>query len=151
MDIAGTIGAVASALTVVKELRDIDAQLDQATLKLKVPELTSALADAKLGLSEVSEQIRDKDRQIAGLKKDLRFRVEGLVEYRGFRYASAEGTPVGAPFCPICEQEHRFVRLVTLLREPGHPAGCPHCRAQFGSSVRFFNESDAIQSRSLPE
>jgi hypothetical protein len=132
MDIAGSIAAVGSALSIVKELKEIDAQVDQASLKLKVAELTSALADAKLGLVEVAEQLREKDGEIKRLAELVRYRAENLVDIRGFRYKSVGGEPAGIPLCPVCENKGLFVHLAQDRTKNGHPYTCPSCKGVFG-------------------
>lgn len=132
MDIVGTIAAVGSALGVVKELKEIDAQYDQAALKLKIADLTTALADAKLGLVDVAEQLKAKDGEISDLKAKLRYRAENLVEHNGFRYQSNGGKADGLPFCPVCEAKGVYLKVVQVLNAPGQPFCCPSCKANYG-------------------
>src|SRR5690606_29950007 len=103
MDIAGAISAVTAAIGFARELNSIEGQVDQAVLKLKVAELTTALADAKLGMVEVAEQLHSKDKTIADLKERLRYRAENLIDHNGFRYSQVDGQPKGLPYCPACE------------------------------------------------
>ncbi|GGA50908.1 hypothetical protein GCM10011385_00180 [Nitratireductor aestuarii] len=134
MDIAGSIAAVSSALTIVKEIKEIDAQLDQASLKLKIAELTEALAEAKLGLVDVLEDLRMKDQEISRLNDQLRYRAENLIDYNGFRYQNVEGSPKGRPYCPACEAKGLYIMVAQDRNTPGHPYKCPSCRADFGYS-----------------
>jgi hypothetical protein len=138
MDLPATISAVGAALGVVKELKAIENQFDQALLKLKIAELTSALADAKLGLVDVSEQLHAKDEEIAELKRLVRYRADNLVDYNGYRYPSKDGKPDGIPYCPACEAKDRlFIRLVQDMAAPHHPFKCPHCKANYGRNGIF--------------
>lgn len=132
MDIAGTITAVGSALKIVKELREIDAHLDQASLKLKVAELTEALAEAKLGLVDVAEELKAKDTIIAQLNERMRYRAENLIDHKGFRYQQVDGVPKGRPYCPVCETKGIYVMVAQDRNTSGHPYKCPSCRADFG-------------------
>lgn len=132
MDITGTISAVASALSVVKELRAIDAQFDKAELKMKIASLTEALSDAKLGLVDVAEQIRDKDREILELRSKLKYRAENLVDQNGFRYENKDGKAYGAPYCPVCEQKGVYLKVAQDRNTNGHPFKCPSCKADYG-------------------
>ncbi|WP_426289053.1 hypothetical protein ACN9MC_04870 [Ensifer adhaerens] len=132
MDIAGAIAGVTAALGLVKELRDINAQLDQAELKLKIADLTTALSDAKLGLVDVAQSLRDKDTEIADLKKLVKYRAENLIDQQGFRYPNKDGKADGLPYCPACEAKGIFIRLAQDRNTPGHPFKCPSCRADYG-------------------
>ena len=64
MDIQGGLAAAASAIGIVKELRDIERSADEATFKLKIAELSAVLADTKLALIDAQVEIR-------GLKDSL--------------------------------------------------------------------------------
>lgn len=132
MDIAGSIAAVGSALTIVKELKEIDAQLDQAALKLKIAELTEALAEAKLGLVDVLEDLRAKDQEIVRLNEKLKYRAENLSDFNGFRYQNINGLPKGLPYCPACEAKGLYIKLAQDRSSRGVPYKCPSCRADYG-------------------
>ena len=140
MDIAALLTTVSAAIGFARELNNVDVQLDQATLKLKVAELTSALADAKLGLVDVAEQMRAKDTQIGELKNSLVYKAEQVIERGAYRYKSVKGHPVGLPLCPICEGRGLFINMV---QHRGNGQGisyhCPACKAQFGSHVSSYS------------
>lgn len=131
MDVTGAISAVTAAIGFARELNNVDVQVDQAALKLKVADLTTALADAKLGLVEVAEQLREKDSKIAALIEQVRYRAENLVDHNGYRYPSENGEPKGVPFCPVCEAKGLYIKLVQS-QDPGRPYKCPNCKANYG-------------------
>lgn len=138
MDIPGTLAAIGSALTVVKELREIDGQLDKAEMKLKIADITGALADARHGIVDAEEILKAKDREIERLSELFAYRAERTTRYKGFTYEKAEDEdrPVGLPFCTVCEQGGRLIRLVELNKE-GRPAVCPKCKADFGHQTEW--------------
>jgi hypothetical protein len=57
MDIASGLSAASAAITIAKDLREIDRSVDEATFKLKIAELTEALADTKIALSDARNKI----------------------------------------------------------------------------------------------
>lgn len=138
MDIAGSLSAVTSALGLVKELREIDAQFDKAEMKLKIAELTSALSDAKLGLADIAEELKNKEAEIARLRGIIDFRDTKLVDRGQFRYFSdSEGKPIGHPLCPPCEKNGDFLSVV---QDRSKGIGkityyCPKCKANYGPYV----------------
>lgn len=139
MDITGAISGITAALGLVKELRDINAQFDQAELKLKIADITVSLADAKSSLVDADEQIRAKDDEIARLKEAFR-RTEATVEKHGYRYrVGVDGQPKGLPFCTVCLEDGRF-SLTVHSSKPGRPAVCPRCKSDFGFLVEYTNE-----------
>ncbi|KQQ46511.1 hypothetical protein ASF69_04600 [Rhizobium sp. Leaf311] len=137
MDIAGSISAVTSALGLVKELREIDAQFDKAEMKLKVAELTVALSDAKLGLVDVAQTLKQKDQEIETLKSAL-VRKHDTVESDGYFYRKQDdGRPIGNAFCPVCLEDGKFVLTVQSLTS-GMPYVCPKCKANFGYLASYL-------------
>jgi len=141
MEIAGAISGITAALGLAKEIREIDSQFDKAELKLKVADLTVALSDAKLGLLDVAEQLRTKDKEIAQLRELLTFRETKLSDQGEFRYfVNEDGDPKGAPICSRCEKTGNFH---TLVQDRSKGIGkityyCPACKANFGPHVRHF-------------
>lgn len=137
MDIPSALSGVSTALTIVKQLNDIDKQVDEAGFKLRIAEATSALAEAKLGLIDAQEELRLKDREISDLKERLKYRAENLVDHKGYRYSSVEGKPVGDPLCPICEETGSHIKLTRMIALPGQPMMCPKCKSNHGNVQTF--------------
>jgi hypothetical protein len=138
MDIAGTLAAITAALGLAKELHNIDHQFDKAELRLKVAELTTALADAKIGLVDVADQLRAKDAQIEKLREKLAFRAAKLIDKGQFRYfADDDGNAKGTPICPRCERNGEFLVLVQdCSRGIGRITySCPGCKSNYGPHV----------------
>jgi hypothetical protein len=79
MDIIGGLAAATQAIGLVKELRDIDRGVDEATFKLKIADLILVLADAKVALSEAKLTLQEKETTIGALKKSLEEAQHGEV------------------------------------------------------------------------
>ena len=77
MDVIGGLTAAKLALDLVKDLRDIDKSVDEATFKLKLAELTSALADTKVAFSDAKIELQERAETIQGLKKQLEIATNG--------------------------------------------------------------------------
>jgi hypothetical protein len=138
MDIPATLSALGSALGIVKELREINDQFDKADLKLKIADLSGALADARHGVIDAEDALRAKDTEIARLSSAFHYRVESTMRYQGLTYEKSPNgeRPSGMPFCPVCEQTGLLIRLAK--REvSGLPAKCPKCQANFGHVPEF--------------
>jgi len=131
MDITGALTAVSTAVGIAKDLKEIDKGLGEADLKLKIAELTGALADTKIALTEIQAEIAEKDAAIEDLKKQFEIRAD-TVEVRGFKYIQQkDGSPVGLPFCPRCEQmDGKMIRLVRT-NKPGRAKTCPQCERDY--------------------
>ncbi|RCW85392.1 hypothetical protein [Phyllobacterium bourgognense] len=137
MDIPATISAVTTALGFVRELNAIDVQADKAELKLKIAEISSALADAKMGLIDAVEIVREKDKAIAEAKAALKFRAENLINFDGMFYDQRDGKPVGDPYCTVCIETGSTYKLVNDVSAAGHPFKCPKCKSNYGMARAF--------------
>lgn len=117
-------------------MRGIDKAVDAAEFKLKIADLTGALSDIKLALTEAREELASKEAEINALKKQFH-RSSEMVEKKGFKYNKGEdGKPRGKPYCPVCEQ--RSGQFYHLARIAGKDI-CPNCKALF-EMITIYNE-----------
>jgi hypothetical protein len=137
-DPATVVSTISAAIGLAKELNSIDKAMDQATWKLKVADLTSALADAKMGAIELKEALDQRDKEIARLTKAFEFKGE-TIEKHNMLYEKRNGRPVGMPFCPRCLQvDGRFMKL-TPLRKEGRPSQCPQCKTEYDRQEEYLS------------
>lgn len=101
IDPASVLTTISSAIKLVRELRYADKAIDEAQWKLKVADLTTALADTKMGVTELKDEIEVRDSEIARLKESFAFRGQ-TIERHNMTYEMRYGNPVGMPFCPRC-------------------------------------------------
>ncbi|MCC7251320.1 hypothetical protein [Hyphomicrobium sp.] len=131
VDFAAALSAVGVGLQVVKDLNSVKQQLDEATLKLKIGELSGALATAQIALAEAQTEIANQTNQIAKLEANFKQKFD-LVEVRGRYYRKgSDGEPNGHALCSLCLEKGSIVVLVSL-DEAGRPEGCPLCKSKFG-------------------
>lgn len=131
VDFASALQIVGAGLSTLKELNQLDHELDKATLKLKVAELSGALASAQLALSEAQIEATKKDSEIAKLQANFKRKDAETVIYHGFVYQKgADGKPEGLPFCPRCLDNGKMMLVVSTVKE-GRPQMCPECKSEF--------------------
>jgi len=137
MDIMTALAALSHALDGVKKLRDIEKGFDAVTYKLQITDLASSLADAKMGLMDVQQEMASKDAEIARLKDAMRFHGE-CVSKDGFLYEKGtDDQPKGNPFCPVCiASDGVHIRLAEDPKGIVDNAFCPRCKASFGLVTR---------------
>ena len=130
VDFATALTVLGQAVNVVKGLNQIDREFDKAELKLKVAELSGALATAQLTLAEAQREAADKDAEIGRLKASFREKQD-LVEYHGYYYRKRpDGKPQGPPYCARCVQKGAL-HMTTSSAGPGRPQKCPDCKAEY--------------------
>lgn len=141
MDIAATLSAVTAAIGLAKELRSIDAQVNQAELKLKIADLTASLAEAKMGLVDVADQLKAKDEEITRLSA-FDMDLSNKVFVRGFYLDTFEDgtTPRGDPYCPYCIDRKAGLFRLRQIDKPGRPSACAHCKTEYSNAPRYFYE-----------
>src|SRR5215475_4801976 len=93
--IAEGAAAVTAALNLAKELVGVNKAFNEAEFKLKIAELSSSLATAKIALADAQEELHKKEAENSGLRKSFEFAAE-LIEYQGYKYRKGkQGQPVG--------------------------------------------------------
>jgi hypothetical protein len=136
VDIMTALATAGQAIKLAQDLRAIDKFADAAEYKLKIADLTSALSELTLALTDAKTELASKDAEIERLNEALR-RSADLVEYHGYRYdKTTDGKPKGAPYCPVCEQKGELIHIVSFrgIRS------CPSCSAP--SNGHIFGYGD---------
>ena len=130
-DIA-TIGAILTSLKtateIAKAIKDLDATVEKAELKLKLADLLGSLADAKIAGVELQELLQEKQKEIERLREALAFKARVVKAGDAYFLKNDTGLPSGEPYCVHCwEGEHALFHLV-------HGAGamwrCTHCNSE---------------------
>lgn len=123
------------AMKLVNELRAIDKEVSQAELKLKIAELTGALADLKITLTDARDEASERDAEIARLKKLQRRVEDDTVELYGYRYRKrkdGKGGGAGNPFCDVCfQKDGMLIETATIAGKGIQALQCPNCKGRF--------------------
>ena len=67
-----------------------------------MPNLLSALADAKIASAEIIESLNQKDSEIEALKNKLKFKEKLIRVGEAYFEVDDSGKPIGAPYCSYC-------------------------------------------------
>jgi soluble cytochrome b562 len=138
VDIMSALATASQAIKLAQDLRGIDRAIDAAEYKLKIADLTSALSDIKLALTDAKEDLATKDAEINKLKRQFQ-RLTETVEYQGFKYDKGkDGKPSGAAYCPVCEQKTGLLFHLSWMEGDNF---CPNCKANF-SRVHVFGHDN---------
>ena len=134
MDIMNGLTAVSKAIDIARALKGIEGHVNDATFKLQIAELHSALADAKIALADAREELASKESEIKRLNEIQGSKMR-VVAYKGYNFGiDVENTPIGRPFCPICEQKQNL--QVQLVRGSSTHDLCPSCKGIYADYPR---------------
>jgi hypothetical protein len=136
--IASILGSVKTATEIAKLLKDSDLSLEKAEMKLKLADLISALADARIETAEIQSLIAEKDEKIKQLKETLE--TNKNVKYDKPYYWLGEGSEREGPYC-----QHCFDKDGKLIRLQGYGSGywdCKVCKNNYTDSS--YIESGAV-------
>lgn len=136
MEIPAALASINAAIAIAKSLRSIEKSYDEALLKSSIADLYSALAEAKMGLSDLKDELAAKDKEIVALTEAFD-RKGALVEGsdRLLYLPDDNGAPSGAPICPKClDSAHRI--NVTLQRD-AHKVTCLVCGSELSPVVIY--------------
>jgi len=108
--IAAALGSIKAATDIAKLLKESSLSLEKAELKLKFAELISALADAKIEMSEIQELVLEKDRSIRELQEALN--VQEALEWEDPYYWHVKDGKREGPYCQHCyDNQKKLIRL----------------------------------------
>jgi hypothetical protein len=126
--VTAVLGNLKTATDIAKLIKDSDISLDKAETKLKLSELINALADAKLEVVNVREELSQAQGRIGELETELQ--VQGSIRWQEPLYwLEGKGAPDG-PFCQNCYDSAR-----KLIRLQGNGEGWYECKACKNSYV----------------
>ncbi len=136
VSITTTLAAIKNSIDIAKSLKNVDASLEKAGLRLKTAELIETLAEAKINATEVQDLIRDKDKKIAELEALLAFK-EKLTFKKGMYYKTDENlTSEDEPYCSRCWDYEQ--KAVHLFKQGKDFFECPQCKYIFGISQGIY-------------
>jgi hypothetical protein len=133
MDIIAGLTAVSETLKITKELRAIDAEVDKATLKLRLADLVDGLLEAKEALQDAKERERELLKEIADLKIEFAEKANWEDENGCLYKLDESGNRIGLPFCNLCfVRDGKKYRLKRVEDSEFGSAGflCDNCQGQ---------------------
>lgn len=124
--------SVKTAIDIAKTIKDVDVSLEKAELKMRVAELISALADAKIASAEIVESLHQKEAEIEELQKKLKFKEKLTRMGEAYFEVDKTGSPTGDPYCSNCWE---IRQIAVHLKTADHAAKkeCPSCKTFFMS------------------
>jgi len=145
MDLAA-IGSLLSSLKtatdIAKFIRESDTSLEKAETKLKLAELVSALADAKLEAAEIQQAILDREETIRNLKAAAKLRGDLVWEQPRYVLKGAEGQEES--YCQNCYDSSG--KLARLHTDGAGYFQCRVCKQSFKTTDRAKRDADSYKA-----
>lgn len=136
MDLISGIAAASQAISLVKDLRELEGDYNEAQLKAKLSEIYSSLADVKMALADAQVANSELSQQIEKLEKAMRRKAD-LIEVRDLQYEKNDaGEAVGRPFCSVCLEEGIFMKVTQDSDRSRDDCRCPRCKAIYSHAYR---------------
>ena len=119
------------AFDVGKAILAAKEQMNTAELKLRLADMMSALAEAKVHVAEAQDELRAQDHKISELEAAFRKKGDVTRDHDAYYEKGADGLSTGEPYCMVCwERDHK---LFGLHRLPGNSNthACATCRTTY--------------------
>lgn len=109
--IATLVTSIKTATELAKIIKDSGISIEQAETKLKLAELISALADAKIEIANIQTLILEKEETIKELKRKQNLKENLKFEAPYYWLISADEKQ--GPFCQCCfDNNEKVIRLI---------------------------------------
>jgi len=128
--ISTALGSLKTATDIAKFIFDSGISLEKAESKLKFAELISALADAKIQISDIQLAMLEKDNEIRSLKAQQELQTS--LRWEDPYYWRMNGDLKDGPFCQPCFDKDKILSRLQA-QSTGH-WGCRVCRQGFTES-----------------
>ena len=129
--IGTVLTSVKTAVEIAKLIKDSDSNLEKAEFKLQLAELISALADAKIELTEVQDLLIEKDNKIAELQGAFELKDKLVKKYDAYYTIGASGNAIGDPYCLSCWESRQKVYSIQVFSKDFRIKVCAVCNSQY--------------------
>jgi hypothetical protein len=103
--VSAILSSIKTATDIAKIIKSSDTSLEKAEVKLKLAELISALADAKIQVSEIQDEILQRESTIRSLHEQLATREK--LAWEPPYYWIVENGQKDGPFCQHCYDKEK--------------------------------------------
>ena len=108
--VSTVLTSIKTAVDIASLLKESGTSLEHAEMKLKLADLISSLADAKMEIATIYATLQDKENQITDLEK--RLQLSAQVEWHNPSYWTIIDNEQDGPFCQKCyDSDEKLIRL----------------------------------------
>lgn len=128
--ISSILSSIKTATDIAKLIKESDISLEKAETKLKLADLISSLADARIEIANIQEMLISKDQSIKELKESIN--IKEKLNWESPYYWLMDGSKKEGPFCQHCYDDRN-----KLIRLQGDNSGyweCKTCKNSYTDS-----------------
>ncbi|NQU06186.1 MAG: hypothetical protein HQ568_08855 [Calditrichaeota bacterium] len=129
------LAGIKTATDIAKSLTGSGAKLDESSVKLSMADMMTSLAEAKIAVIDLQEEMQAKDKEIAALREDLRLKATVIRKGDAYYEIDDDGNATGDPYCQTCyESTGQLLHLAhTHPGIPGYQGNyyCQICKNTF--------------------
>ncbi|HEY8272026.1 MAG TPA: hypothetical protein VIG33_14135 [Pseudobdellovibrionaceae bacterium] len=122
MDVTTVLSSIKTATEIAKLIKNSVDTLEKAESKLKLADLISALAEAKIQVTEIQQILLEKDAKLKVLQEQLT--KKEMLQWESPYYWLIDGTLKDGPFC-----QHCYDKNLDIIRLQGNGKGFWECKA----------------------
>jgi hypothetical protein len=109
--ISTAVSTLKTSIDIAKALKDSDEIFEKAEIKLQLAELISSLADAKMQIAEIQEQLIINEKEKNALLEKIKLKDE-LIFDKAYYWRKINEDEKDGPFCQTCyDLEEKLIRL----------------------------------------
>jgi ribosomal protein L37AE/L43A len=135
--ISAALGSIKTATDIAKFIKGSDVSIEKAETKLKLAELISSLADAKIAIAEIQQTLIEKDAELKTAQNQLM--IKSTLKWESPYYWLIEGSLKDGPFCQHCYDKNK-----ELIRLQGNGEGyweCMACKCNYRDSTWYQHDT----------
>jgi hypothetical protein len=142
LSISAAFTSVKTALEIAKLIRDGSNSLERAELNLRLADLVSSLADAKIELTCLQDELSAKDARIAELQAAFERRDKVTRAGDAMYTVGAGGGAIGEPYCIRCWEADQRLRPLVVSFKHGMQTHCHFCDRSFNGHTTKTLEAE---------
>lgn len=137
--ITTVLTSLKAATDIAKFIGESDASLEKAELKMKVADLMTTLADARIQAVGIQDLLAEKDAEIARLSEAMETRSKVVRMWDGIYSADETGQATGLPHCLSCWTERHKLRPLITDPKDRHTHVCTSCGHKYQTRLTPSN------------
>ena len=130
MSVTSALVGIKNAIDIARIIKDSNYSIEKAEINLKIADLIGALADAKVAIATIQEDIAEKDSEIMKLKNALKISDNIFYESPYYFIRIDDESERDGPFCQKCYDSNRKLLRLQSQKIKGYWL-CKECENDY--------------------